>query len=207
MTGFETPYRRLATLGLAAALLPPLLAFTAAPARSLGSAGAVASEARAVPQPADEAKQIQLGSPAAGERLFAGVTRFANGGPACLSCHNIAGLPFPGGGVLGPDLTGSWNKYGPLALAPVLNTLYFPTMVPIFTSRPLTPVERNDLAAFLRAEAGKAPPTGATVELLALAIVGAAVLLAMVRLAWPRRLRGVRRGLLERVGPAEGSTQ
>jgi mono/diheme cytochrome c family protein len=147
---------------------------------------------------------LQPGSAAAGERLFSGAVRFANGGPPCLSCHDVAGLTFPHGGVLGPDLTGSWAKYGPLALAPVLNTLYFPTMVPIFTTRPLTPAERGDLAAFLRAEAGKVPATGATVELLALGSLGVAVLLVLAWLAWPRRLRGVRRGLLERVGPPEG---
>jgi hypothetical protein len=212
----ETPRReRLAVCLLGAALAawavasctgaPPPPAGTAdRPGAATGSQSATKGDAPGAVGGANS-PALPPGSAAAGERLFDGAIRFANGGPPCLSCHDVAGLPFPHGGVLGPDLTGSWAKYGPLALAPVLNTLYFPTMVPIFTTRPLTPAERGDLTAFLQAEAGKAPATGATVELLALAVVGAAVLLVLARLAWPGRLHGVRRGLLERVGRAEGS--
>ncbi len=169
---------------------------------ALSCAGGSPSSTGVVAPPAD-AQALPPGTAAAGERLFSGAVRFANGGPPCLSCHDVAGLPFPRGGVLGPDLTGSWAKYGPLALAPVLNTLYFPTMVPIFTTRPLTSAERGDLAAFLQAEAGRVAPAGTTGELLAVAALGAVVLLVLAWRAWPRRLRGVRRKLLERVGRPE----
>ncbi len=152
---------------------------------------------------APQAAALQLGSATVGEQLFAGAVRFANGGPPCLSCHDIAGLPFPHGGVLGPDLTGSWAKYGPLALAPVLNTLFFPTMVPIFTTRPLTPAERGNLAAFLQAEAGRVPPAGTTLQLLAIAVGGSVVLLVLAWLAWPRRLGSARGEFLGRVGGPE----
>jgi len=34
------------------------------------------------------------GSPKAGKALFGGVEVLANGGPACASCHSVAGLGF-----------------------------------------------------------------------------------------------------------------
>ena len=46
----------------------------------------------------------------AGESLFQGTTRFANGGPACAACHTVGSLPFPGGGTMGPDLTHEYSK-------------------------------------------------------------------------------------------------
>ena len=47
------------------------------------------------------------GNDEAGKKLFTGETSFANGGPACMSCHN-AGVGTLGGGSLGPDLTKVW---------------------------------------------------------------------------------------------------
>jgi mono/diheme cytochrome c family protein len=93
-----------------------------------------------------------------GRLLFAGTARFANGGPACAECHDIAGLPFPSGGSVGPDLTRSYSKYGPEPLETVLSTLYFPTMQALFAQRVLTQQERRDLTAFFqRADTQRAP--------------------------------------------------
>src|SRR3989337_709452 len=49
--------------------------------------------------------------PVAGRALFTGARRLENGGPACMSCHSVAGLGALGGGALGPDLTLAYNKY------------------------------------------------------------------------------------------------
>ncbi len=88
------------------------------------------------------------GSGLAGKALFTGVTRFKNKGPACGACHSIASVGFPNGGSLGPDLTGVSGRLGPIGMEAALQTLYFPSMTPIFTTQPLTPEERQDLAAF-----------------------------------------------------------
>lgn len=85
----------------------------------------------------------EAGSAEAGARLFSGQTRFAGGGPSCASCHPIAGLPFPGGGTMGPDLTDISPRIGPEALGVVLATLFFPTMNPVFAGRLLTALGRG----------------------------------------------------------------
>lgn len=133
---------------------------------------------------------------AAGERLFSGATRFARGGPPCGACHDAAGLPFPHGGSVGPDLTGSYAKYGPGPLETVLSTLYFPTMEALFAGRTPTLEERRDLTAFLQRSAATPPSTSLSPELAAAALAGALALLAVVWVVWRRRLRGVRREIV-----------
>ncbi len=144
------------------------------------------------------------GSAALGRGLFTGAVRFTNGGPPCFSCHDVAGLPFPHGGALGPNLTGTWEKYGPQALRPVLATLYFPTMVSPFANRPLTPAERADLAAFFRDAATRTPAAGTTWVLASLAGAGLVLLLLAAQRGWPRRMGGVRDDLLGRAGHSKG---
>src|SRR5574340_1067925 len=90
------------------------------------------------------------GSPEKGKAFFTGAVRFANGGPACASCHTTAGLGFPGGGSLGPDLTGVYPKLGTDGLNSALETLYFPAMTPLYMYRPLTEDERRNLFAFFQ---------------------------------------------------------
>ncbi len=139
-----------------------------------------------------------------GQKLFAGKTRFRNGGPPCAVCHTSASLPFPGGGSLGPDLTGISAKLGPLGIDPTLQTLFFPAMISIYDPHPLEPDERDDLKAFFRAEGARQPSREGTPVLLALALVGLSILLILTHLFGRRRLRGVRKRLLERAAGAGG---
>ncbi len=211
MVGFTTPGRKLACAALLL-LLTPLSAPSAAtppdparvesrPAAEPAATASNPDAARADSPQESEGAWLQGGTPAAGERLFTGATRFAAGGPPCASCHDIAGLRFPRGGTLGPDLTATWENFGPAGLQPVLTTLYFPTMVPVFSARPMTAGELADLAAFFRAAGSHPPSKGTTGRLAVLAAAGVVVLLLAARLAWPRRLGSVR--LIESVGRAE----
>ncbi len=138
----------------------------------------------------------QAGDAGAGGRLFAGQTRFANGGPACAGCHDAAGLPFPGGGTMGPSLTDASSTFGAEPLQLMLKTLFFPTMAPVFSNRPLTPGERADLGAFLAASAARAPPRGATLATFGLAVLASLALATAIGLLGRRRLRGVRAPLV-----------
>lgn len=166
-------------------------------ARATPSRGALAALSLALASfPAGAAGAVASGSVEAGERLFSGEARFANGGPPCGACHAVAELPFPGGGTMGPDLTGAYPKYGPEAMDMVLATLFFPTMNPIFAGRLLTPAERADLQAFLTAVGTSASPRAATGRLLLgglLLFAGATALIAWLGRA---RLRGVRAALV-----------
>jgi mono/diheme cytochrome c family protein len=134
-----------------------------------------------------------------GKLLFEGSARFEEGGPACLSCHSVAGVGALGGGQLGPDLTGSFEKYGGAkGLDGVLAAVAFPTMAPIFTDRPLSAADRADLVAFLESAANDERPAGQAGKLVGLS-VGVAGVIALLALAiWRRRLYGVRRSLVDR---------
>jgi mono/diheme cytochrome c family protein len=127
----------------------------------------------------------------AGKGLFTGTRRLQNGGPPCMACHSIAGIGALGGGALGPDLTPAFAKYGDAGLASVLATMPFPTMRPIFGTRPLTPPEQADVRAFL-GQAVAARPSRAIGQLTVLALAGAILLLVPAQLIWRRRLIGVR---------------
>lgn len=137
---------------------------------------------------------------ARGAELFAGTRALANRGPACLSCHDVAGLQRLGGGTFGPDLTraharlgGTRGLNGWLAAPPT------PMMRATFRPAPLDPAEIRAVTAYLeKAAAGKAEPLprrrgGALAFLSAPFVVGA---LLAIGVAGRKRLRGVRRALV-----------
>ncbi len=138
------------------------------------------------------------GAPSNGEALFTGITPLQNGGPPCMACHNISGIPFPGGGTVGPDLTGVVSKFG-AAIGATLVTLPFPTMTPIFGKRPLTTGERQNLEAFFRQQTGSPGPNSAS-KIIFPAIGGFIVLVTLIWVIWKRRLTTVRRALVRSGG-------
>ena len=148
------------------------------------------------PPPATAA--LPAGDPAAGRELFTGSVRFANGGPPCMGCHSIAGIGALGGGALGPDLTPAFNKYGEAGLANFLATLPLPTMNAVWSRQPLLPQEQADLRAFLQQGSVSGRSVEALGQLAALAVGGAALLIAAAHLRWRNRLPGVRRPMVER---------
>lgn len=140
-----------------------------------------------------------------GKLLFEGSDRFESGGPPCLSCHSVAGVGALGGGQLGPDLTGAFDKYGGgRGLQGVLEAVAFPTMAPIFTKKPLTAEEGADLVAFLEGAADEQRPASQAGKLVGLSVGVAALIALLAAVIWRRRLHGVRRPLVDR---ATGRTQ
>ena len=131
-----------------------------------------------------------------GKELFAGDRPLQNGGPACASCHSIAGLAFPNGGTLAPDLTQEYAKLGPQGIDVALETLFFPTMTPIYDTHSLTREERSELGMFLEQASTKPPPHGITPVIVLIPICGGIVLLAITAFVWRNRLRGVRKQLV-----------
>jgi len=134
-----------------------------------------------------------------GKEFFAGQRPFRNGGPACASCHSIAGLAFPNGGTLAPDLTEEYAKLGPQGIDVALETLFFPAMTPIYDTHTLTKDERSDLGAFLANASTNPPPRGMTPIIVGIPIGGAIVLLGISSVIWRNRLRGVRKRLVASV--------
>ena len=148
---------------------------------------------------------LLLGTPAAGQpppsaavgaQLFAGSVAFQNGGPACATCHSIGGLAFPNGGTMGPDLTHTVARFGDAGIDAMLQTLFFPTMQPIFDAHPLTPAEQANLKAFFQTAQNRPPAPNITPLLLLIACGGGGIWLVVAHLTWRRRLGGVRRTLV-----------
>lgn len=137
---------------------------------------------------------------AEGRALFLGRQALTNGGPACVSCHTVQGVPGLGGGRLGPDLTRVYERIeGRKALAAWLLSPPTATMKPLFNDHPLTSDEILALIAFIEAGAaqgGQAPLTG-RVNFLLLGLAGLALFLFGFEAIWKGRHRTVRRALVE----------
>jgi hypothetical protein len=101
---------------------------------------------------------------------------------------------------MGPDLTNEYSKLGPDGLRAALETLYFPTMTPLFASHPLTPDEQKQLAAFIETGAQGRQELPVTAALSAAGFVGLLILAAITWFAGRHRVRSVRGALLRRAG-------
>ncbi len=157
----------------------------------------------AAAQPAGHQPSPIHGDAALGAQLFSGAVPFSRGGPACAHCHDVAALPRPGGGTMGPDLTNVYADMGAEGVLASVQTLFFPTMLPLFSSKPLTPDEQNASAAFLESTNGRPPRgAGATLSLGGAAIVGFIVALIVTAFAGRSRVRSVRLAMLARAAAA-----
>jgi mono/diheme cytochrome c family protein len=142
--------------------------------------------------------QAPTGSSSAGTALFEGTRPLQNGGSQCIACHSLAAIAPPGGGSLGPDLTGAFRKYGgSQGLASALAGMPFPTMAPVYRGHALTPQEQADLAAYLGAPAAGLPASN-TIFVASLGVWVLAGLYLILHSIWRGRLGRVRASLLER---------
>lgn len=147
-----------------------------------------------LPEPTEEDRS-------GGRKLFAGEQSLAGGGPPCISCHTVAGLGGLGGGRLGPDLTKAAERLGGMVgLYAWLTAPPTPQMQANFKEHPFTEAETFALAAYLdQAAAGSENGVFAgaiTASFVALGAVGALGLLVVCGAIWSRRLRGVRKPLV-----------
>ncbi|HET7101170.1 MAG TPA: hypothetical protein VFJ52_08480 [Terriglobia bacterium] len=140
------------------------------------------------------------GSYARGRDFFTGKSAFQNGGLACIACHSAGGLSFPNGGTLGPDLTQTYRKLGPAGTEAAMQTLYFPTMIPVYRDHQLTPQEQADMVAFFKqTSAGSQAETTRTTQILILAaFVLGIIFVALTAFFWRKRVLSVRRALVDR---------
>lgn len=130
------------------------------------------------------------GDPARGRAIFVGDRPLANGGPACIRCHQVRDSGMPQGGLRAPDLTHIGGLDEPLVMA-ALSRQRFMMMDASFATKPLTEEERRDVAAFFADVAARNAATDAgTRAFPLLAVVGAVGgslgLIAVLR-SWRRR--------------------
>jgi mono/diheme cytochrome c family protein len=137
---------------------------------------------------------------AQGKAIFLGYQELANGAPACVSCHSIAGLGGLGGGRLGPDLTKVFERLqGRKNLSAWLFAPATITMQPVFKAKPLTPAEIPPLVAFFESSAqggGVQADTVGLVYFFLMALGGTCLGLVFFETAWKNRLRTVRQALI-----------
>jgi mono/diheme cytochrome c family protein len=188
-------------LGVTAAQIGPLLEFLGFVAQGAATTDTTSTET--TPTTPTETTPTEpppaAGDAERGENLFTGSDRFEAGGPSCLSCHSVAGVGALGGGRLGPDLTGSFAKYGGVqGLDAALKTVPFPTMLPIFSRKALADDERADLVAFLETAPDQQRPASAAGKLVGFSAAAAALMVILAMGIWRHRLTGVRKPLVNR---------
>ena len=84
----------------------------------------------------------------AGIMLFSGEHRLENGGPSCLSCHNVQHGDLIAGGLLAKDLTKVYERLGAAGINGMLSAPPFPAMAASYKDSPLTEKEIFQLSAF-----------------------------------------------------------
>ncbi len=137
-----------------------------------------------------------------GRKLFTGEQALANGGPSCISCHAVQGLGGLGGGSLAPDLTTVFERYeNRTVLSSWLTAPATPTMQSLFRTQALSPDEVLALVAYFEHTLTRNPadPSAARLNFLLLGLGGALLLLGLFDVLWNKRLRSVRRALVDRM--------
>ncbi|HPQ08782.1 MAG TPA: cytochrome c [Bacteroidia bacterium] len=158
------------------------------------STSATAQEKPAEPEkpaaPEISDKNAFIKSAENGAKLFDGRVRFANGGPTCISCHNVNSYDVTGGGSLAKDLTDVYARIGDEGIKGVLSGLPFPAMKNAFEKHPLTDEEAADITNFLRKvsdESSQVNPYNYSGLLTWGGLIGIAILLTIFSMIWYNR--------------------
>jgi mono/diheme cytochrome c family protein len=138
----------------------------------------------------------------AGRALFVGTQRLSTGGPACIGCHRMSGLPGWNGGRLGPDLTEAHARLrGRAGAAAWLANPPTPVMKGLYRQVSMSSEEREALAAFFAVPPGEAPAAPrrrADLQFAGTGILGALLLAGVFAVVWRARFTGVREPFLDR---------
>jgi len=121
---------------------------------------------------------------------FTGRKRFASGGPACISCHNVVKDDLINGGLLAVDLTSAFSRLKVSGVNSIISSPPFPIMKTAFKDKPLTKDERYYLLAFLKHSdfvAKSLQPENHNVRFLSTGIVGVIFLFGIFGLVWFNR--------------------
>jgi mono/diheme cytochrome c family protein len=125
-----------------------------------------------------------------GQNLFQGKVRLKNGGPTCISCHDVKNDAVIGGGILARELTTVFSRMGEPGVRAILGSAPFPVMQQAYVNKPLTDEEIFSIVSFLE-QADKdhmfQQPRDYGVKLAGTGVVGLIVLLGGYSLLWHKR--------------------
>lgn len=137
-----------------------------------------------------------------GKELFDGSIRFVNGGPSCISCHNVVYNKESFGGMLAKDLTKSFTRLNGFAgLKGIIATPPFPSMAEAYNKKALTDEEITYLQLYLKAADLQNPtePLVSKTWFLHAALTIGAIMVAGISLLWYKRKRkSVNHNILKR---------
>lgn len=137
-----------------------------------------------------------------GQNLFQGKVRLANGGPACISCHDVKNDAVIGGGILARELTTVFSRMGEPGVRAILGSAPFPVMQQAYVNKSLTDEEIFSIVSFLQ-QADRdhmfQQPRDYGVKLAGTGAVGLIVLLGVYSLLWHnRRKKPVNKDIFDR---------
>lgn len=127
-----------------------------------------------------------------GKNIFVGSVALANGGPSCISCHNVNYKGVMPGGLLAKDLTDVFSRMGGDAgIHGIMGAPPFPAMTQAYKDHPLTDKEIADITAFLnKVDKDKSNQVVASANpLLAGGAIGTSVLFILIFVIWHARKR------------------
>ena len=158
---------------------------------SLGEVSALATPANAAPlatgKSSDNASAEEI---TLGQNLYEGGTGLANGGPACVSCHNVGSDRIIPGGLLAKDLTTVHSRMGGDAgLSGILNAPPFPAMTQAYKNKQITEKEIFAITSFLNKveKENGLQPVEATSPLMKWGFLGLVIWICVVLLIWFNR--------------------
>ena len=124
--------------------------------------------------------------------LFSGKERLANGGVACISCHNVTNDDLISGGLLAKDLTKAYSRMGDAGLSGIISSSPFPAMATAYNNNPIDSTEVIQLTAFLmhadNVSAEQKTNTGNSLFILG-GGGGIIILFLLIGLIWKNRIR------------------
>jgi mono/diheme cytochrome c family protein len=135
-----------------------------------------------------------------GHDIFMGTASLKNGGPSCMSCHTVQGIKLFGGGTLAPDLTTVFERYqGRKTLSAWLSAPATPTMQSVFKKQALEGEEILSLVAYFQSTLARNPEDVSSERLnfILIGLAGALLAMGLFDVIWNKRLRTVRRALVQ----------
>lgn len=137
-----------------------------------------------------------------GQNLFQGKVRLENGGPACISCHDVKNDAVIGGGILAKELTTVFSRMGEPGVRAILGSAPFPVMQQAYANKSLTDEEIFSIISFLQ-QADRdhmfQQPRDYGIKLAGTGFVGLIALLGIYSILWPnRRKKPVNKDIFDR---------
>ncbi len=128
----------------------------------------------------------------AGKKLFFGEVKLSNGGPACISCHNVNNAESIGGGLLAIDLTNAFTRLSGAGINAVISNPPFPVMKTSYANNTITKDEAFLLIAFLKqtdTDFANQEPNTYQQRFLYSGLIGAVILFGIYGGIWWNRKR------------------